>query len=75
MVKFTNIDKSNFAQGIHKETRRGFKRLLLRQVSAYLEIDTELISKLERGERWPTRDKVSKLVKLCSVTDNELLNH
>ena len=54
-------------------TIRESKSLLLRQVAAYLEIDTALISKIERGERRLTREQVTKLVKYYNVTDEELL--
>ncbi len=49
------------------------KSLLLRQVAAYLEIDTAIIRKIERGERRLTRDQVIKFAKYYSVTDQELL--
>lgn len=52
---------------------RESKSLLLRQVAAYLEIDTALISKIERGERRLTREQVIKLAKFYNVTDEELL--
>jgi transcriptional regulator with XRE-family HTH domain len=42
-------------------TLRESKGKLLRHVAAYLEIDTALISKIERGERRLTRDQVIKL--------------
>ena len=54
-------------------TIRESKSLLLRQVAAYLEIDTALISKIERGERRLTREQVIKLAKFYSVTEEELL--
>ncbi len=54
-------------------TIRETKSLLLRQVAAYLEIDTALISKIERGERRLTREQVIKLAKFYNVTDEELL--
>ena len=44
-----------------------------RQVAAYLEIDTALISKIERGERRLTREQVIKLANYYNVTDEELL--
>lgn len=52
---------------------RESKNLLLRQVAAYLEIDTALMSKLERGERRLTREQVIKLVIYYKVSDEELL--
>ena len=54
-------------------TLRESKSILLRQVAAYLEIDTALISKIERGERRLTRDQVTKLAKFYKVSDEELL--
>jgi transcriptional regulator with XRE-family HTH domain len=54
-------------------TIRESKSLLLRQVAAHLEIDTALISKIERGERRLTRDQVTKLAKFYNVSDEELL--
>jgi transcriptional regulator with XRE-family HTH domain len=54
-------------------TIRESKSLLLRQVAAYLEIDTALISKIERGERRLTREQVIKLAKFYNVTDEKLL--
>ncbi|MCD4833648.1 MAG: helix-turn-helix domain-containing protein [Bacteroidales bacterium] len=52
---------------------RESKNLLLRQVAAYLEIDTALISKMERGERRLTREQVIKLAIYYKVSDEELL--
>ena len=49
------------------------QNLLLRQVAAYLEIDTALISKIERGERRLTREQVVKVAKYYKVSDEELL--
>lgn len=52
---------------------RESKNILLRQVAAYLEIDTALISKIERGERRLTREQVVKLANYYKVTEEELL--
>ena len=54
-------------------TIRESKGLLLRQVAAYLEIDSALISKIERGERRLTRDQVVKLANYYLVPEGELL--
>jgi len=54
-------------------TIRESKSLLLRQVAAHLEIDTAIISKIERGERRLTREQVIKLAKFYNVKDEELL--
>jgi transcriptional regulator with XRE-family HTH domain len=52
---------------------RESKSLLLRQVAAYLEIDTALLSKMERGERRLTRDQVVALSRHFGVDEKELL--
>lgn len=52
---------------------RESKKLLLRQVAAVLEIDTALLSKMERGERRLSRDQVVLLSKHFKVNEKELL--
>ncbi len=52
---------------------RESKGILLRQVAAYLEIDTALISKIERGERRLTREQVIRIANYYKVTEEELL--
>jgi transcriptional regulator with XRE-family HTH domain len=47
--------------------------LLLRQVAAEIEIDQALLSKIERGERMPTKDQVVRLAKFFGKDENELL--
>ena len=49
------------------------KNLLLRQVAAYLEVDTALMSKVERGERNLQRDQVIKLAKLFNTPEEDLI--
>jgi transcriptional regulator with XRE-family HTH domain len=49
------------------------KALLQRQLSADLEIDTPMYSKIERGERKAKREQVLKLAKLFQVDEKELL--
>lgn len=48
-------------------------RLLLRQVAAEIEIDQALLSKIERGERLPTKEQVIKLAKFYKVDLDETL--
>lgn len=48
--------------------------LLLRQVAALLEIDTALISKIERGERRISREQVVKLFNFFNVNEKEWLS-
>lgn len=47
--------------------------LLLRQVAAEIEIDQALLSKIERGERMPTKDQVIRLAKFYKADPNEFL--
>lgn len=52
---------------------RESKNLLLRQVAAYLEIYTALLSKMERGERRLTREQVVALSNHFGVEEKDLL--
>ena len=54
---------------------RESKGLLLRQVAAFLEIDTALISKIERGERRMTREQVIRLSNYYKVSEELLLTY
>lgn len=47
--------------------------LLLRQVAAEIEIDQALLSKIERGDRLPTRNQVIRLAGFYKIDPNELL--
>ena len=49
------------------------KILLLRQVAAHLEVDTALISKIERGERKATKEQVIKIANFLKANEDELL--
>jgi len=51
-------------------TRQG---LLLRQVASVLEMDTALLSKIERGERPIKKDQVSIIAEILKVDKEELL--
>lgn len=55
---------------------RGFReqqKLLLRQVAAYLEVDTALMSKIERGERYASKKQVKDIAKFLKLDENELI--
>ena len=52
---------------------REHKGLLIRQVAAVVETDQALISKIENGERTPTREQVIKLAGLYVLDVNEML--
>ncbi len=47
--------------------------ILQRQVAAYLEIDTPMFSKIERGDRRAKRSQVTKLAEYFHLEDKELL--
>jgi transcriptional regulator with XRE-family HTH domain len=47
--------------------------LLLRQVSAYVDIDQAILSKIERNERKPTKEMLVKLAEILKLDNEELL--
>ncbi|KAB2807667.1 helix-turn-helix domain-containing protein [Phaeocystidibacter luteus] len=55
-----------------KELREDAK-LLQRQVAARLELDTPLLSKIERGERRARHEHVAALAKIFNVDEKELI--
>ena len=54
-------------------TKRETLGLLLRQVSAYADIDQAILSKIERNERKPTKDLILKLSEILQLDKQELL--
>ena len=63
-------DKSSFGEIIRK-LRQGRKEPL-RVIAAAVGIDSTLLSKLERGERFPTEAQISKFAKLFKIPEQEL---
>jgi transcriptional regulator with XRE-family HTH domain len=49
------------------------KELLVRQVAALLEIDPSLLSKIERGDKRPTREQVKLLARILDIDENQLM--
>ncbi len=47
--------------------------MLQRQLAAYLEIDTPMFSKIERGDRRAKRSQVVLLAKYFHINENEML--
>jgi len=47
--------------------------VLQRQLAAYLEIDTPMFSKIERGDRRAKRSQVALLAKYFHINENEML--
>lgn len=52
---------------------RGQRGLLLREVAAEIEIDPALLSKIERGERIPTRQQVIRLAQFFHANEEEFM--
>jgi transcriptional regulator with XRE-family HTH domain len=52
---------------------RESQNLLLRQVAAELEMDTALMSKIERGERNASKQQVIKIAKYLKANEEDLL--
>ena|SRR6185437_5951112 len=61
----------NFGDIIRK--LRENKELPLRIVAAFLDIDQAILSKIERGQRKPTRDQVIKLADYFKTNETDLL--
>ena len=49
------------------------QNLLLRQVAAHLEVDTALMSKIERGERNASKEQVIQIADFLKANQEELL--
>ena len=47
--------------------------LLLRQVAAHLEVDTALMSKIERGERYATKQQTIDIAKFLKANEDEFI--
>jgi transcriptional regulator with XRE-family HTH domain len=45
----------------------------LRHVSALLDIDTAILSKIERGERKATREQINKLAEILEINKESLI--
>lgn len=52
---------------------RESKGLLLREVAASLEVDPSFLSKIERGDKRPTREQISQISKILKVSEKDLL--
>jgi len=51
------------------------RNLPLRKVAAYLDIDTSILSKIERGEREANREMVTKAAEFFSINEEEFLTN
>lgn len=73
----TNYDKSILFKlntlGEKIRQARESQGLLLRQAAAFLEVDTALVSKIERGERRPQKDQVIKMADFLKLNHEDLV--
>ena len=60
--------------GVRIKQLREQKGLLQRQVANQLEMDTPMLSKIERGERNAKREQVTILSKIFNVPEEDLLS-
>jgi transcriptional regulator with XRE-family HTH domain len=70
-VKTDIFKMHSFGDTIRK--LREDNELPLRTVAAFLDIDQAILSKIERGQRRPTREQVVKLAEYFKVKENDLL--
>jgi HTH-type transcriptional regulator, competence development regulator len=55
------------------KSKREAKGLLLRQVAAFLDIDQAILSKIEKGNRKPSRENIGKLAEILEVDREQLM--
>lgn len=53
--------------------KREEKGMLLRQLSAMIDVDAAILSKVERGERKARREQVEKIAKALELNEKELM--
>ena len=53
--------------------KREEKGILLRQLAAMIDVDTAIISKIERGERKARREQLIKIAKALELNEKEIL--
>jgi transcriptional regulator with XRE-family HTH domain len=63
---------NNLGQKIREAREK--QNLFLREVAAYLEVDTALISKVENGIRNLSREQVVKLAPFLNASEKELIS-
>lgn len=59
--------------GLKIRELREQNQILLRQLAAQLDIDTAMLSKMERGDRLFRKDEILKIAELFSYSQEELL--
>ena len=78
LFKFANICQDNLFKmatqlGQRIRELRTRQNLLLRQVASKLEVDTSIISKMERGERPIKKEQIPILAEILKTDGEELL--
>lgn len=53
--------------------KREEKGMLLRQLAAMIDVDTAILSKVERGERKARKEQVEKIAKALDLNEKELM--
>jgi HTH-type transcriptional regulator, competence development regulator len=53
--------------------KREEKGMLLRQLAAMIDVDTAIISKIERGERKARREQIIKIAKVLGLNEKKIL--
>jgi len=71
MVKINLFKMDSLGDTIRK--LREDKELPLRIVSAYLDIDQAILSKIERNERKPSKENIIKLAEILKLDKEDLL--
>lgn len=64
---------SNIGQLIRDNRKQN--NLLLRELAAIVEIDTAILSKIERGERLPTDEQIEKFSKALNIELKKLIEN
>ncbi len=67
--------KENKTIGEILRENREKKGLFLRHVSAKLDIDTAILSKIERSERKASKEQIIKLAEILDLKEEDLLIH
>ncbi|MDT0691469.1 helix-turn-helix transcriptional regulator [Salegentibacter sp. F188] len=65
--------KENNSIGEILRKQREEKGLLLRQVAALLDVDTAILSKIERGERKAKKEQIVQLAKILNLDQEDLI--
>jgi HTH-type transcriptional regulator, competence development regulator len=68
-MKSGNSDLGQYIRVLRKELEE-----TLHQVSRGTDIDSPMLSKIERGERLPTTDQIKRIAKHFKVAENSLLS-